>query len=433
MKNLTECPERRQINDEIHARAYLELDPPEQVSYIALLVDKEGRARELAHLQKLCGHFNLPSPEGLDAKDFFLDCGGFRLKIEMHAEFTHYKFLRRSDFAEPFANPVIEAVPEDWLADLPGKLYVAIHVAIVDSSKTTLDLRPDELPRFFGGNRIVGGKIAAGTGAAFSDCKIHEDGFSRLLIINDNFAPGQAGRCLQRLLEIETYRMMALLALPKARAILPELPDADRQLVALTAALADEKEDSDEALLAELAQLAAVMENKISATYARFNATRNYAALVDIRLEQLRETKIEGVPSLTEFLQRRLTPALSTCQSVDQWLHQLSQRIANLNQLLLTRIDVRRKQQNQDILESLNRRSQMQLRMQQAIEMLSIAAVTYATVSLLGLALNGLKSVGIHINADLTMLLAIPVVGYFVYLGVVYLHEQIEREEKGRS
>lgn len=433
MKNLTQCPERKQLNDEIHARAYLELNPPEQVSYIALLVDREERSRELAHLQKLCGQYKLPAPDSLEAKDFYLDFGLFRLQMELHAEFTHYKFLRQGEFANPFANPVIEAVPEEWLAGLPGKLLVAVHVAIVDSAKTALDLSLDNLPRFFDGNRLIGGKIAAGTGSAFSDCKIHGDGFSRMLIINDNFAPGQAGRCFQRLLEIETYRMMALLALPKARAILPELPAADRQLVDLTARLAGDEDHSDEAMLAELAQLAAVMENKISATYARFNATRNYAALVDIRLEQLRETKIEGVPSLTEFLQRRLTPALSTCQAVDQWLHQLSQRITNMNQLLLTRIDVRRKQQNQDILESLNRRSQMQLRLQQAIEMLSVAAVTYATVSLLGLALNGLKSVGIHINTELTMLLSIPVVGYFVYLGVVYLHEQIEKEEGGKG
>jgi len=433
MKNLTECPERKQLNDEIHARAYVDLELPEQVSYIALLVGREERTQELAHLQKLCAHYGLAAPESLEAKDFYLDCGPFRLNMELHAEFTHYKFLRRGESADPFANPVIESVPEDWLAGLPGKLLVAVHVAILDANNTAVDVRPENLPRFFEGNRMVGGKIAGGTGAAFGDCMIHGDGFSRILIINEQFAPGQAGRNLQRLLEIETYRMLALLGLPKARAILPELPDADRQLVGLTARLAEATEHSDEAMLAELTQLAAVMENKISATYARFNATRSYAALVDIRLEQLRESKIEGVPSLTEFLQRRLTPALSTCQTVDQWLHQLSQRISNMNQLLLTRIDVRRKQQNQDILESLNRRSQMQLRLQQAIEMLSIAAVTYATVSLLGLALNGLKSVGIHINVELTTLLSIPVVGYFVYLGVIYLHEAIEKEseEKG--
>ncbi len=429
MKILTECPERRSLNDEIHARPYPELNPPEQVSYLALLADKEDRSRELEHLQKLREQYGLPALASLEAKEFYMDCGAFRFKMELHAEFTHYKFIRHSSFADPFAEPVIKAVPEDWLAGLPGRLLVGIHVAILDSSNSAEDLSPDSLPRFFGGNRLIGGKIAGGAGAAYSDFNIHADGFSRLLIVNENFAPGQAGRCLQRLLEIETYRMMALLGLPVARSILPQLPDADRQLVQLTAALAEGKEHSDEALLAELTQLAAVIENKVSATYARFNATRSYAALVNIRLEQLRESKIEGIPTFTEILIRRLNPAMGTCEAVDKWLHQLTQRIANMNQLLLTRIDVRRKQQNQDILESMDRRSKMQLRLQQAIEVLSVAAVTYAAISLLGLFFNGVKSMGIPFNSELAMALLIPVIGYFVYLGVLHLHETIEREE----
>jgi uncharacterized membrane-anchored protein len=432
MKNLTECPERKQLNDEIHARSYVELTPPEQVSYIALLVDRDERARELAHVRALCERFGLPGPADFDSKEFQVDCGPFHMKMELHAEFTHYKFFRLAAFTEPFADPVIDAVPGDWLAGLPGQLLIGMHVAALDAAAAPFDLSPDALPRFFDGNRLIGAKISGGAGSAFSDFHIHGDGFGRLLIVNEGFAPGQGGRCLQRLLEIETYRMMAMLALPKARAILPELPDADRKLVELTAALAEGGEHSDEALLDELTQLAAVMENKISSTYARFNATRSYAALVGIRLEQLRESKIEGVPGFTEFLTRRLNPAMGTCEAVDQWTHQLSQRIANTNQLLLTRIDVRRKQQNQDILESLNRRSSMQLRLQQAIEVLSVAAVTYAAVSLLGLFLNGVKSMGIAINAELTMALMIPVIGYFVYLGVLHLHKTIEQEEGGQ-
>lgn len=429
LKNLTEFPERKLLNDDIHARSYLELNLPEQVSYLALLVDKEGRQRELAHLQALCGRYQLPAPASLDAKELHLDCGEFRLKVELHAEFTDYKFIRQGSFAEPFAEPVLAKVPADWLEGLPGRLLVGIHVALLDAKDAAFDISPPSLPRFFNGQRLIGANIAGGAGAAYSDFTIHGDGFSRLLIVNQGFAPGQAGRSLQRLLEIETYRMMALLALPTARAILPELPEADRRLVELTAALSEGAEQSDESLLGELTQLAAVIENKVSATYARFNATRNYAALVNIRLAQLRESKMEGLPMFTEFLTRRLNPAMGTCEAVDNWLHQLAQRIANVNQLLLARIDVRRKQQNQDILESMNRRSKMQLRLQQAIEMLSVAAVTYASVSLLGLALNGLKSVGVPVNTELMVTLAIPLVGYFVYLGVIHLHKTIARDD----
>ena len=433
MKYLTECPERKLLNDDIHARPYLELNPPEQVSYLALLVDREERLRESEHLRLLCTHFGRPDAVNLDSKDISIDFGLFRFKMEVHAEYTHYKFIRQSSLMDPFAEPPILSVPEDWLRGLPGRLLVGIQVAIVDSSTSKLNLSPENLPRYFDGNRLIGGKIAGGNGVAYSDFFIHDDGFSRLLIANHHFAPGQAGRCLQRLLEIETYRMLALLGLPKARAIMPELPRADRQLVELTAALDEDDGHSDEALLDVLTQLAATVENKVSATYARFNATRNYASLVNIRLEQLRESKIEGVPSFTEFLERRLSPAVNTCNSVDHWLHQLAQRISNVNQLLLTRIDVRRKQQNQDILESLNRRAKMQLRLQQAIEGLSVMAITYTAVSLLGLVLAGVKSIGINIKSDLALALLIPIIGYFVYLGVVHIHETIEKEDREQN
>ena len=430
MKHLTECPERRTLNDDIHARPYLELNPPEQISYLALMVCREERQREAGHLQRLCDHFGLPAPLNFDSKDIFVNFGQFRLKMELHAEYTHYKFIRESNPMDPFADPPILSVPGDWLNSLPGKVLVGIHVAVLDETNSKLNLAPENLPQFFDGNRLIGGKIAGGNGAAYSDFLIHADGFSRMLIIDHQFAPGQSGRSLQRLLEIETYRMLALLGLPKAKAIMPELPEADLQLVKLTASLDEDDGQSDETLLDELTRLAATIENKVSATYARFDATRNYASLVHIRLEQLRESKIEGIPSFNEFLERRLNPAINTCNSVDHWLHQLAQRISNINQLLLTRIDVRRKQQNQDILESLNRRAKTQLRLQQAIEGLSVMAITYTAVSLLGVLLGGFKSIGLHINSEFFMALFLPVIGYYVYQGVVRLHQTIEQEEQ---
>ncbi len=428
MKHLTECPERKSLNDDIHARPYLELNPPQQISYLALLVNREERLREAGHLAALCEHFGIPAPI-MDGKDIFVDFGTFRLKMEVHAEYTHYKVIRQAPLQDPFADPPIVSVPEAWLQGLPGKVLVGIHVAILDESNSALNLDPEYLPHYFEGNRLIGGKIAGGNGTAVSDFLLHEDGFSRLLIIDHQFAPGQSGRSLQRLLEIETYRMLALLGLPKAKAIMPELPEADHQLVKLTASLDEDDGRSDETLLDELTRLAATIENKVSATYARFNATRNYASLVTIRLEQLRESKIEGIPSFTEFLERRLNPAISTCNSVDHWLHQLAHRISNVNQLLLTRIDVRRKQQNQEILESLNRRAKIQLRLQQAIEGLSVMAITYTAVSLLGVFLGGFKAIGLHINSELVMAIFIPIIGYFVYSGVVKLHKTIEQED----
>ena len=425
---MQQYPQREWLNDEVHARPHVELHAPEQLSYLALLVNREERERENDHLHGLCRHFNITNELTDKRRGLFADLGKFRLKVERHEEFTSYMFFRPCRPETLFDNPVSESLPQEWLDNLPGQLLVAAQVAIVPGSGQVLDTTPQGLSALFSGNRVIGAKIAAGAGEAFTDFRIGEDGYSRFLIFTHQLSSGQAGRAMQRLLEIETYRMMALLALPEARPLLPDLKEADAQLVKITAALDDETCESDERLLEQLTDLAGVIENRISATYARFNATRNYASLVSIRLEELRETRIEGLPTFSEFLNRRLNPAMRTCDAVDNWLHQLSKRIGHANQLLRTRIDVRREQQNLELMRQLNRRSEIQLRLQQTIESLSVAAITYAAVSLVGLVMNGLKSLGLPVNADLIMALSIPVIGYLVYLGAGFLREAFKQD-----
>jgi uncharacterized membrane-anchored protein len=424
---MQQFPQREWLNDEVHARPHVELYAPEQLSYLALLVNRDEREQESEYLHRLCRHYNITKELTDKRRGLFADLGEFRMKVERHEEFTSYMFFRPCQPGTLFDSPVSDILPQDWLDNLPGQLLVAAQVAIVPGTGHVLDTTPQGLSSYFSGNRVVGAKISAGAGEAFTDFRIHEDGYSRFLIFNHQLSPGQAGRAMQRLLEIETYRMMALLGLPEARPLLPDLKEADAQLVEITAALEDETSESDEHLLDQLTELAGVIENRISATYARFNATRNYASLVDIRLEELRETRIEGLPTFSEFLNRRLNPAMRTCDAVDNWLHQLSSRIGHANQLLRTRIDVRREQQNLELMRQLNRRSEIQLRLQQTIETLSVAAITYAAVSLIGLVMNGLKSLGLPINTDLIMALSIPVIGYLVYLGAGFLREAFKQ------
>jgi uncharacterized membrane-anchored protein len=425
---MQQYPQREWLNDEVHARPHVELHAPEQLSYLALLVNREEREQEGEHLHALCRHYNITKELTDKRRGVFADLGAFRLKVERHEEFTSYMFFRPCSAETLFENPVSDSLPKEWLDNLPGQVLVAAQVAVVPGGEVTVASLPG-LSDHFSGNRLIGAKIAAGAGEAFTDFRIHEDGYSRFLIFNHQLSPGQTGRAMQRLLEIETYRMMALLALPEARPLLPHLKEADERLVSITAAFDDDDEtgESDELLLDRLTELAGVIENRTSATYARFNATRNYASLVDIRLEELREARIEGLPTFSEFLTRRLTPAMRTCDAVDNWLHQLSSRIGHANQLLRTRIDVRREQQNLELMRQLNRRSEIQLRLQQTIESLSVAAITYAAVSLIGLVVNGLKSLGLPVNADLIMALSIPVIGYLVYLGAGFLREAFKQ------
>jgi uncharacterized membrane-anchored protein len=420
--------DRRELNDEVHARAYENLFAPEQVSQLIMLVTPEDRANEPAHVAKLCRAWKITAPESGGRIHF--DNGEVRVQIERHQEFTRYRFGRRIDGVGAFENPLYNALPQDWLDKLPGALLVAAHVELAPKQQESSFRTEEDLIRVFEGSRVIAAKIAGGAGRAYTDFRIHGDGYSRFLVVDESLSPGQAGRTVQRLLEIETYRMLALMAFPEARKLIPQLRAADHGLLRLTAWLARGGGETDEAIQAELTELAAKVENLLSASYSRFDASRAYHAIVNTRLEQLREERIPGFPTFTEYLTRRLSPAMQTCNAVAHGLEQLSRRIANANQLLTTRIDVKLAQQNQSLLQSMNRRAKLQLRLQQTVEGLSAVAITYYGVSLANELFKGLKAAGLHfVNVEFMTGLSVPWVGYMVYRGLCRFRETIERDE----
>ena len=115
---------------------------------------------------------------------------------------------------------------------------------------------------------------------------------------------------------------------------------------------------------------------------------------------------------------RRFTPAVATCTTVSQRLHDLSERVAQASGLLSTRVDIARERQNQSLLASMDRRAKLQLRLQQTVEGLSVAAVTYYVVGLVGYAVKGLKAGGLQLDTDLASGAAIPVVAALVAFAV---------------
>ena len=231
---------------------------------------------------------------------------------------------------------------------------------------------------------------------------------------------------------------MALLALPIARRQSPRIVEIETALAALTDSIAQAHVSSasthsgagasantgasasaeDEALLQELTRLAAEVESGLAASQFRFGACRAYYELVMRRVAELRETRLPGMQTLDEFMARRFTPAVATCTTVSQRLHDLSERVAQASSLLSTRVDIARERQNQSLLASMNRRAQMQLRLQQTVEGLSVAAISYYLVGLVGYAAKGLKAADVPVNADLAMGLSIPVVALVVMVAL---------------
>lgn len=418
-------PQRLELNDEVHARPPEAMAPSLRVSYLALLTDP---ARREASWEAVCelAQRSAMAPPLPGASHFSADFGPFRLKWERHTEFSRIMVIVPGAGEDPFAEPAIAAVPPDWVQALPGQVMVAAHVALVPREAMAVDA-DGIADRLFAGNWLVGGAVAAGAAWAFTDFRIHTGGFSRILVLDGSTSPRQAGRIVQRLLEIDTYRMLALLALPLAREVAPHLAANERELAEITAALVTARGADEPQLLERLTRLAASIENREAETLYRFSAADAYYELVQRRIAELREGRIEGMQTLQEFTERRLAPAMNTCRAVAARQDALSRRVARATQLLSTRVDLTREQQNQVVLANMDRRAQLQLRLQETVEGLSIAAVTYYVVGLVAYVAKGMKSAGVPVDVDLVTGIAIPVVVVVVALGVRQIRSIVTR------
>ena len=409
-------PQRVELNDEVHARPPEELAAPVRISYLALFSDASSRETQWAQVRDLAQRFGA-APPAAGANHYSADLGPFRLKWERHTEFARYKFIVAGGGPDPFANPAIAAAPPEWIAALPGEVMVATHAALLPAGDAPPD--PDALSaRLFSGHALVGAAVGGGAAVALTDFRIGPDGFGRLLVLDRSLTTRQAGRTVQRLLEIDTYRIMALLALPVARELSPVLTAYERELAQVTTDLTEGGEAEEPALLDRLTRLEAAIDSREADNHYRFSAAAAYHDLVRRRIEELREERLPGLQTFGEFTARRLGPAMATSAAAASRQDSLSERVARATQLLSTRVDIARSRQNQAVLEQMNRRAKLQLRLQQTVEGLSAAAITYYIVGLVGYAAKGLGAAGVKVNPDLAMGLSIPVVLAVVTLGV---------------
>ena len=112
---------------------------------------------------------------------------------------------------------------------------------------------------------------------------------------------------------------------------------------------------------------------------------------------------------------RSLTPAIKTGKSIQQRTLDLSTRIEKTSDLLRTKINLKLEEQNQDLLKALNRRSHMQLRLQQLVESVSMIAISYYVVQLLSYMLVLPKSITDVVNKAQIIAFCVPVVVFLVF------------------
>ncbi len=400
-------PARESLVGELHARPAIPILGPARLSRLAMLAP--DRAAEDAHLAALCARHGV-QPPAPGASWFLADFGAFRLRFERHTEFTGWNFVADgADAARPFESPALAALPPEWLANLPGQAIAAIHITLVD---TTPELCG------FAGDSLSGASVSEGEATVFTDFRLHGDGTTHILVAGQP-SPLVAGRLAQILWEIETYRAVALLALPAARAVGPGLASASEQLTRLSERLTSlETLESERKALEELTQIGGEIERANAATAERFSASAAYHRLVLRRLSELGETSLAGLPTLTRFLDRRMEPAMATVTATGARISALSLRTARLVDLLRARVAVTQEAQAEAQLATLAGTGRAQLRLQQTVEGLSVAGITYYLLTVVGYLLKPLPWEVFGTRAEIIIAVLVPLVAALVWLNL---------------
>lgn len=407
-------PNRFLIHNEVHARPSARFSLPAMVIYLAVLNHKVSRNDEYAHLCRLPNQQDLPV-DMMKGNFLRLQFADYSIKWERHTEFTCYTIVQPLDGkAQLVSNPDIFSnlkLPKKWLQTVPGNTIAAIKLAMLhgDVSKPNEALN---IAKEWLGNQSIVASLVGNTShsMAVTDFLLGDDGFENMVVIAPlETTEMRAGRISQRLIELETYRLMALRGLPIAKQLAVFLAQSDESLADITLQL-ENKSSSDQELLDRLIALATEIERATSEHTFRFSATRAYDALVTQRIAELRECSIHGTQNIGDFMKRRLSPAIATVAYTAERLDSLSGRISRVSALLHTRVDIATEVQNQLLLEKLTHGQELQLRLQATVEGLSIAAISYYVVSLVNYLAKALKAYGVPIHVEIFTGLLIPVV-----------------------
>ncbi|PCI70764.1 MAG: hypothetical protein COB38_06730 [Gammaproteobacteria bacterium] len=411
-------PQHLELQQEIHARPHPIIKSPCVVSHIAFFHSNKDVSLEYDALNTLARTFQVNGVTPT-SNSYFQDFGPFELRWENHREFSTITVIRSANKTGNSNGFALDVFPKDWLSQFPGEAISACHVSIGQFEDITT------IEQVLGASAKIACNVMQSQmqnpASIWSSLQTDKEGFTQFVINTESNAESnadtQTGRLLLMILEIETYRQMSLLALPVAKNIAPKATQLGQECAAILANIAKIDTSADESkLLQKLTNVAAEVERLRASSSFRFSATRAYSELVNSRLDELGQQPIEGKDMLGEFLQRRFMPAIRTCASVSLQLESLSKRLTRASDLLRTRVDQTIAEQNQKLLESMNHRSHMQLRLQQTVEGLSVAAISYYLISLLKIVLHGFSEEFFHVNENLVLVIISPIVLLTIFI-----------------
>ncbi|MDR9428143.1 MAG: DUF3422 domain-containing protein [Salibaculum sp.] len=384
MTGLQEHPLRFAVANELHARPFPQIEAPCRAAFLALKpaqnAAQRDRGADLAHLKALLDRYAAPHPEE-DATHYFGQIGKYHLKWESHTEFVTYTIFGEGVSEAPFDARTFAVFPEDWLAAAPGVRVTSalIRVEVQEGDEGI----PEKLADWFVADSLAVSRVLDDAAVTAADFRIDPGGHMRFAVFaRRRTGARRVGRVIQRLCEIETYKAMAMLGFFSSKDLSGKLAGLDGRLSALTSELSGAGSGDTESTLRQLLQVSGELEDLSTAAAFRFGATGAYETIVNQRLQVLREARFNGRQTFAEFMMRRFDPAMRTVASTKDRLEAMSARALRASDLLRTRVDVQLSRENKVLLESMDRRADLQLRLQKTVEGLSVVAISYYAVNL---------------------------------------------------
>lgn len=428
MAPISDHPLRYALTGELHARPFPNVAAPQVVAFLAITqagdvaAQDRDRGADMAHLVALLKHYGAPLPDP-DATHYYGAMGKFHLKWEQHTEFVTYTTFCDELSGRPFDPAEFDVFPAHWLDDAPGQRLTSCLLRLMPVPGET-DNMLGNLREWFVPESLAVGDVLDSAAVVASDFRIDPAGHTRFAVfVSEQTGTRRIGRIIQRLLEIETYKTMSMLGFALTREIGGQVGRMDNQISDLMAKMTA-KELKPETTLDSLLDVSVELENMVAQTAFRFAGTAAYKAIVGERITALREVRFEGRQGFGEFMMRRYEPAMRTVLSMEQRLERMSARALRASDLLRTRVDVERSAQNQAILESMDKRADLQLRLQHTVEGLSVVAISYYAVSLASYLLYPLTEIASLSKGMLSAIVTLPVV-LLVWAGVRRVRKNI--------
>ena len=432
------------FKDELHARPYIKLGNNLSTFHFAYLIKENDEKKSWNYLDKFLRKINFQNLPNESSKYWVAEGKDLTVRYECHTEFISLTLIypnkiENKNKPKLFDENFLNLLPIEFLENFPGDHFLSTWIEMVPSN---FNFRPIDIEDYFYHDNFAGSNVAEDGANVFMSFKSDRtdflgSGFRRVFIQNKNLRTRRTGRLLQRIVELETYQVLSLLGLPQVRQETSNLSNLEKQITEITKSVSKTaKKNLNKKSIAypdyqqdlnELSYVVAKIEEIDSSSNYRLSATAAYYKLVEQRIQDLREERLESFQTSYEFLSRRLQPAIRTTEAFSRRLESLATRAQRADNLVRTQIEMGVQIQNKNLLESMELRARAQLRLQETVESLSIVAITYYIVGLLSTLVDPINFERFFISKTVFLALCVPIILILIWYIAKMVRKKINK------